>query len=283
MAAICIRLDDVHGRTPLSLLRELDTTVWAAAPITLAVVPFPAYGCLGPTASARECDGGRATLASAAHLDYLHESVARGCDIAVHGLTHADHRRPGAGAAAELVAASAHRLGRLEKVLQDWQRRFGTSVLVPPHNYIDACLSEHMVQRGISVCRAITDREVAEHGFDPQLPDSRWLAKKVCSYQRIAEGIELFQTLSISPTTMASNRHPASVAETILEVASSAGVAVATFHWWDFAGPAAGPFTDYARRVIARLTAEPGARIATVSTFVASLWPAAIASADDEA
>ena len=37
MAAICIRLDDVHGRTPLKLLRQLDTKVWAGAPIALAV------------------------------------------------------------------------------------------------------------------------------------------------------------------------------------------------------------------------------------------------------
>ena len=270
MTAICIRLDDVHGRTPLNLLRQLDAEVWAAAPVTLAVVPFPAHGSLGPTATPRECGSTRATLGSAAHLDYLHERAASGIDVALHGLTHADHRHTDGGSAAELVTVSPQRVAKLEHVLQDWRRRFDTAVLVPPHNYIDLDLSKRLAQSGISVCRAITDSEVAALGLDPQQAENRTTAKKTLPFKRTGQGIELFQTASISAASMNSQQQTEVAAETLLEIASSAGVAVVTFHWWDFAGPGAEPFTSYARCLLDRLEAESGVSFTTISAFAGS-------------
>lgn len=267
MTAICIRLDDVHGRTPLNLLRLLDGEVWGAAPVTLAVVPFPAHGSLGPTATPRESGSTRATLASAAHLDYLHERAASGIDVALHGLTHADHRHADGGAAAELVTVSPQRVAKLEQVLQDWRRRFDTAVLVPPHNYIDLDLSKRLAQCGISVCRAITDSEVAALGLDPRQANNRMTAKKAMPFKHSGRGIELFQTASISAATMNSHQQPEAAAEALLEIASSAGVAVVTFHWWDFVGAAAELFTTYTRCFLHRLETEPGVFFTTISAF----------------
>lgn len=267
MATICVRLDDIHGRTPLPLLRRLDAEVWRDIPVTLAAIPYPAYGCLGPTATPREHGAGRSTLASAPHHEYLQERVERGDEIALHGLTHADHRHSAGRSAAELVAASAERLAWLDTTMREWRRIFGTAVLVPPHNYIDAQLSRQLAESGITVCRAITDEEVASLGLEPTGTGNRLKAKQACSYRSAPQAVEIFQTLSLSPGTPGLREQPELVADILLGVAHSAGVAVATFHWWDFVGPVAEDFTTLVGDFLTRLRTDPEVEFSTIGRF----------------
>lgn len=58
MVSVCLRVDDVHGSTPVWLLRLVDERVWAERPLVLGVIPFPARGCLGERATLREVPGG---------------------------------------------------------------------------------------------------------------------------------------------------------------------------------------------------------------------------------
>lgn len=109
MVAVCLRGDDVHGQTPVWLLREVDERVWAGRPVVLATIPFPARGCLSERAGLRESSGeSRASRANSALLDYLDgQRAGRLVEIAVHGLTHANHQSPAGPIVAELVTPSA--------------------------------------------------------------------------------------------------------------------------------------------------------------------------------
>lgn len=270
MPQICIRLDDVHGRTPLAVLRRLDTELWPGIPVTMAVIPYPAYGCLGPAATPHEQGVGRSTLGSSAHGEYLVERAEQGTEIAVHGLTHADHRHPRGRSASELVAVSPQRVSRLGQVIQRWRGEFGTTVLVPPHNYVDAELSQRLANSGVTVCRAITDTEVASLGLNPQQPGDRLTAKRLISYRTSPHAIEIFQTLALSPSTPGLRDRPEAIADTLLDVAHNAGVAVATLHWWDFTGARAEDFTARAAEIIRRLHTDPTVEFTTIGQFAIS-------------
>lgn len=79
MAVVCLRLDDVHGGTPVDLLRTLDERVWAGRPVTLGVIPFPARGCLGAAGSLREIPGvSRRSLADERLRAYLEARSSSG-------------------------------------------------------------------------------------------------------------------------------------------------------------------------------------------------------------
>ncbi|WP_035803597.1 polysaccharide deacetylase family protein [Kitasatospora mediocidica] len=236
MVTLCLRLDDVHGRTPLTVLRALDDRVWAGRPVVLGTIPFPAHGCLGPAASLREITGGRSTAARQALLDYLDDRRAQErAEIALHGLTHADHRSPAGPAVAELVAPSPTRVARLTDCLHSWRARFGTRTLIPPHNHLDPALREHCLAQGFHVSRAVSDGEVAALGLDPARADHRAEAKRRRPLRVVGGALDVYQTTGVSYQRV--RRHgpcAEELADAVMAIAAPAGVGVLTFHWWDF-------------------------------------------------
>lgn len=240
MVAVCLRVDDVHGQTPVWLLGDVDERVWAGRPVVLGTIPFPARGCLGERAALRETSGGsRASLANSALLDYLDDRRAGGmAEIAVHGLTHADHRSPAGPAVAELVAPSSARVGWLMATLGRWRERFDSQTLVPPHNFIDSTVAARCLDEGFHVCRALMDDDVAALGLDPRGMADRAEAKRRRPFRVVGSGVVIYQSAAVWADRVGrGTASPQSMAELIMSVAGPAGVAVVTFHWWDFLRP----------------------------------------------
>ena len=246
MGAVAIRLDDVHGKTPLDLLRSLMRELWRGKPVTYAVIPYPAPLCLGPAATAVEQPGPRSTIQHDQLVALLRAALREGSDIALHGLTHADHKSGTGPAVPELVAIRPRHAEALARSLEIWRDEFGTRVLVPPHNAIDADLARTFADRGNVISRAITDKEVRALGFDTT-PAGRVLAKLVGPHHRPASRSQFFQTVSVSERYIrTSGRSPEDTARIILRAAQDAGNATLTLHWWDF-GPmdATAPVWEY--------------------------------------
>ncbi|MFE1930700.1 DUF2334 domain-containing protein [Streptomyces sp. NPDC059474] len=246
--SMCLRLDDVHGLTPLKVLRELDAQVWAGRPVVLGTIPFPARGCLGPVAALRETHGHRSTLRNSELVDYLDERRARGAaEVALHGLTHADHRSPAGPAAAELVFPSSERSDRLMTCLKTWRARFGTRTLVAPHNYIAPELTDRLLAGGYNVSRAVTRREVTALGLDPAAADARGEAKRRRPFRLVGDAVDLYQTAGIDHGRVQRSGLKAELlAASVMEIAAPAGVGVLTFHWWDFLTPEGAWRRDFA-------------------------------------
>ncbi|MGH3825562.1 MAG: hypothetical protein ACRDQX_00075 [Pseudonocardiaceae bacterium] len=257
MVMVCLRVDDVHGQTPVWLLREVDERVSAGRPVVLGVIPFPARGCLGERAGRaglRESpSGSRASLANSELLEYVDNRQAGGlAEIAVHGLTHANHRSPAGPAVAELVAPSAARVEWLMATLRRWRERFGSQTLVPPHNFIDSAVAARCLGEGFHVCRAVMDDEVAALGLDPRRMADRAEAKRRRPYRVVGSSVVVYQTAAVW-ADRARKVSARSMAESIMAVAGPAGVGVVTFHWWDFlrpGGPVNEEFVRFAQDVL---------------------------------
>jgi hypothetical protein len=240
MVSVCLRVDDVHGSTPLWLLHLVDERVWADRPVVLGTIPFPARGCLGERATLRETPGGsRTSLANAALLDYLDERRFDGlAEIAVHGLTHADHPSPTGPAVAELVSPSAARVEWLVRALWRWRERCDSHTLIPPHNFIDSTVEARCLDKGFHVCRAVMDHEVAALGLDPARMADRAEAKRRRPFRRAGSSVVLYQSAAVwTQRVRQGGISPQVMAESIMSVVGSAGVGVVTFHWWDFLLP----------------------------------------------
>lgn len=234
MGAVAIRLDDIHGRTPLDLLRNLDLELWRGKPVTYAVIPYPAPLCLGPTATAVEQPAARSTIQRTELIRLLHVAKHEGSDIALHGLTHADHKSAAGPAVPELVAIRPPHAEALARTLEKWLDEFDTRVLVPPHNAIDADLARTLVNSGNLISTSITEAEVAALGFDTT-PTGRSMAKLVRPDHRPHSKSQFFQTVSVSERYIrTSRRSPQETASIILHTAREAGNATLTLHWWDF-------------------------------------------------
>lgn len=237
MALLCLRLDDVHGGTPVGLLRVLDERVWAGRPVTLGVIPFPARGCLGVPGTLRAMRGWpRRSLANGELADYLGARSWSGmAEIAVHGLTHADHRLAGGGTAAELVRPGRNRVDWLLRVLGDFRDRFGGQTLVPPHNFIDAEVEVRFLAAGFHVSRAVMDWEVARLGLDPRSQVDRAEAKRRRPWYWAGRALVVYQSAAVSAAGIRRRRiSPEALAAEVMAVAGPAGAGVVTFHWWDF-------------------------------------------------
>jgi hypothetical protein len=240
VVSVCLRVDDVHGLTPVWLLRLVDERVWAGRPLVLGVIPFPARGCLGERATLREVPGGsRASLANAELLDYLDGRRVGGlAEIAVHGLTHADHSSPGGRAVAELVSPSAARVEWLMRVLRRWRERFESRTVVPPHNFIDSAVEVRCLEEGFHVCRAVMDHEVAGLGLDPARMADRTEAKRRRPFRRVGSRVVFYQSAAVwAERVRRGGISPQMMAESIMSIVVPAGVGVVTFHWWDFLLP----------------------------------------------
>jgi hypothetical protein len=240
MVSVCLRVDDVHGSTPVWLLRLVDERVWAGRPVVLGVIPFPARGCLGERATLREVPGGsRASLANAALRDYLDGRRFGGlAEIAVHGLTHADHPSPAGPVVAELVSPSSARVEWLMRALWRWRERCDSRTVVPPHNFIDSAVEARCLDEGFHVCRAVMDHEVAALGLDPQRMADRAEAKRRRPFRRAGSSVVLYQSTAVwAERVRRDGISPQVMAESIMSIAGPAGVGVVTFHWWDFLRP----------------------------------------------
>lgn len=256
MTVIHLRLDDVHGATPVDLLGLLDRCVWRGRPITLGVIPFPARGCLGPVGSLRETSWlRRRTLANEDLRGYLTASAdRRAAEIAVHGLTHADHRRNSSGAVAELVAPSGARIEWLLRSLRDFRDEFGSGTLIPPHNFVGEDVAARCLADGFNISRAISDREVSALGLDPSSAAGRAEAKRRQPWRITGSSVELYQSAAVwSRQSSARSVSPDDLAEEIMSVAGPVEVGVVTFHWWDFldeAGALDQNFMDFAAALL---------------------------------
>lgn len=232
MGAVAIRLDDIHGRTPPDLLRNLDLELWRGKPVTYAVIPYPAPLCLGPVATAVEQPAARSTIQRKQLVQLLHAARDEGSDIALHGLTHADHKSAAGPAVPELVAIRPPHAEALARTLEKWRDEFDTRVLVPPHNAIDADLARTLVNSGNLISTSITDAEVAALGFDTT-PTGRSMAKLVSPDHRPHSKSQFFQTVSVSERYVrTSRRSPQETARIILRTAREAGNATLTLHLW---------------------------------------------------
>jgi hypothetical protein len=257
MAFVCLRLDDVHGGTPLGLLRVPEQRVWSGRAVTLAVIPFPARGCLGAQGMGRELPGWpRRSLVSCGLADYLEVLSGQGlAEIGVHGLTHADHRLAGGGAGAELVSPSPARVEWLLRVLGDFRDRFGGQTLVPPHNFLDAGVEKRCAAAGFHVSRAVMDDEVARLGLDPGSPAARAEAKRRRPWYHAGEALVVYQTAAVSADTVSRRMiSPEDLAAEVMSLVVTAGVGVVTFHWWDFVnghGRLSALFADFAAEFLA--------------------------------
>jgi hypothetical protein len=237
MATVCLRLDDVHAGTPIHLLRALDERLWTGRPVILGVVPFPAQGCLGPVATQRESGARyRRTLSDETLRTYLETQCHNGnAEIAVHGLTHADHATNVGPAVAELIAPSGRRADMLIDVLRRFREDFGTTTLIPPHNFIDPVLAERCADDGFSVSRALMDDEVAAFGLDPHSPDDRAEAKRRRPYYITRNGLVAYQSAAVSAESVRQvNTTPQALSSSTMDIVRPAGMGVITFHWWDF-------------------------------------------------
>ncbi|MGH3806140.1 MAG: hypothetical protein ACRDRU_05800 [Pseudonocardiaceae bacterium] len=250
MVAVCLRVDDVYGQTPVWLLREVDERVWAGRHVVLGTIPFPARGCLGERAGLRESSGqSRASLANSALLGYLDDRRAGGlAEIAVHGLTHANHRSPAGPVVAELVAPSVARVEWLMATLRRWRERFGSQTLVPPHNFIDSTVAARCLGEGFHVCRAVMDDEVAALGLDLRRMADRAEAKRRRPYKVVGSGVVVYQSAAVWADRVGKGKVSArSMAESIMAVVGPAGVGVVTFHWWNFLRPGSGVNEEFVR------------------------------------
>ncbi|MGH3865296.1 MAG: hypothetical protein ACRDQ4_03995 [Pseudonocardiaceae bacterium] len=276
MVVVCLRVDDVYGQTPVWLLREVDERVWAGRPVVLGVVPFPARGCLGERAGLRESSGqsragqSRASLANSALLGYLDDRRGGGlAEVAVHGLTHANHRSPAGPTVAELVAPSAARVEWLLVTLRRWRERFGSRTLVPPHNVIDSTVAARCLGEGFHVCRAVMDDEVAALGLDPRRMADRAEAKRRRPYRVVGSGVVVYQSAAVWADPVGGGEGSArSVAESIMAVVGPAGVGVVTFHWWDVLRSGGGvneEFVRFARDVLRACEDLMGVEYLTIS------------------
>jgi hypothetical protein len=239
VAVVCLRLDDVHGGTPVDLLRTLDERVWAGRPVTLGVIPFPARGCLGAAGSLREIPGvSRRSLADERLRAYLEARSSSGAaEVAVHGVTHADHRSAGGPAVAELVAPSAARVAWLLRELDGFRARFGGATLIPPHNFIDAGVEERCLAAGFHVSRAVMSDEVARLGLDPRSAGARAEAKRRRPWYAAGAGLVVYQSAAVwADPVRRRGVSPEAQAVAVMDVVRPAGVGVVTFHWWDFLG-----------------------------------------------
>ena len=254
MATICLRLDDIHSGTPRHLLTVLDQQVWRDRPVVLGVVPFPAAGCLGDTATRRETQRfARRSLADAELRTYLDHRVNQGmAEVAVHGLTHADHPTPKGPATAELVAPSRRRVHMLLDVLHAFRNEFGTSTLVPPHNFIDTPSEACFAAEGFHISRALMSHEVRALGLDPDSSQDRAEAKRRRPSYTTNSSLVIYQTAAIS-TRHLSQTTPRELATSIMNIAGPAGMGVITFHWWDFlhdSGAINEAFTSFAAQLL---------------------------------
>jgi Uncharacterized protein conserved in bacteria (DUF2334) len=268
MPAAAIRLDDVHGRTPIELLERMDTELWRGRPVTLATIPYPAPLSLGPAGTQAETPGGRSTMANLRLVRHLDAAIRRGCEVALHGLTHADHKSPAGPAVPELVATHPGHDRLLCRTLEGWRERFGTSVLVPPHNAIGPELAASCVESGFVISRSITDTEVAALGFQPTDPQGRAKAKLIPPSRRSLGTSEFFQTIGLSHKyVLRSGMTPAATASILARTAAEAGNATVTFHWWDFAAGdgASTAMWHYAAELIYELS--PLTHFETISAF----------------
>lgn len=237
MALMCLRLDDVHGGTPAGLLGVLDERVWAGRAVTLGVIPFPARGCLGVDGTLREVPGWpRRSLAADGLLAYLEDRSSRGmAEVAVHGLTHADHRLRGGGAVAELVSPGPERVEWLLRVLRGFRERFGGQTLIPPHNFLDHEVEGLCLAAGFNVLRAVMDHEVARFGLDPGSPGARAEAKRRRPWYPVGPVIVAYQSAAIwADRARRRGISPEALADEVMAVVRPAGAGVVTFHWWDF-------------------------------------------------
>lgn len=266
MGAVAIRLDDIHGRTPVELLHCLARELWRGKPVTYAAIPYAAPLSLGPTATTAERPGPRSARRDGPVLELLHAVRREGSDIALHGLTHADHKSAAGPAVPELVAIRPRRAEALISALDTWRDEFGTRVLVPPHNAIDLDFAQSLVARGYVVSRSITDGEVAELGLDTT-PDGRAASKLIPPNGRPSSRSQYFQTISVSRRYIdTSKRTPTETAGTLLRAASEAGNATLTLHWWDFVPRSgSGHVWAYVSELL-RLLSQ-GAELVPISTF----------------
>jgi hypothetical protein len=233
--AVAIRLDDIHARTPLAALESFNRHLWRGKPLTNAVIPYPARLSLGPAASKAEIPGPRSTITDSPLTDHLDAGIRRGSDVALHGLTHADHKTPQGPAVPELVAVAPGRDALLHRALDTWRHRFATTVLVPPHNAVHPELAARCTARGYAISRSLTDPEVAALGFDPSDPEARTQAKRMRTERKESCGIEVFQTIGLSRRFLRTcGKSPSEIATELALTAREAGIATVTFHWWDF-------------------------------------------------
>lgn len=274
MGAVAIRLDDVHARTPLPLLKMLDQAVWRGKPVTLGIIAYPAGHCLGPDASRCEAPGRRSSASDPDLAAYLDAAISGGSEVALHGLTHADHKSLAGPAVPELVEASARRERLLHRALDAWHDKFATRVLIPPHNAITPSLASQIARRGFLVSRSITDAEVAAPGLDPQAAESRTIAKRL-PWRMTGGGADYFQTIGLSRRYVTRSRRPPSeVAMDLVQAAEQAGNATVTFHWWDFASPGDNMMLAYAAETLD--VVSRAATFTTISDFTArtkQAWP----------
>ena len=276
MALLCLRLDDVHGGTPVELLRLLDEQVWRGRKTVLGVVPFPARGCLGAEASLRELrTESRNSLANDKMRSYLDHRSSFGAEIAVHGLTHADHRLTGGSSVAELMYPTSHRLAWVLRTLREFRTEFGAATLVPPHNFVDKASEQQCLAEGFHVCRALVDGEVAELGLDPRWSDARAEAKRRRPWLVSGAGLVLFQSAAVSARTALKRRTPPeALAASVMDIVRPAGVGVVTFHWWDFLrcnGRSDLAFQEYAAEFLAACEQHGADDFPTVSQLARAL------------
>lgn len=276
VVSLVLRLDDVHARTPVWLLRGLDSDVWAGRPVVLGVIPYPAPGCLGAVASAREVPGGCDTTAMGGVVSYVDER--RGCglgEVGVHGLTHASQGRGSSRVTAELVAASAACEQRLMGTLRRFEKRFGSRTLIPPHNYIASGLRQRVLAAGFHVCRAITDEEVRQLGIDSAGPAARAEAKRRRAFGVVGASVDLYQTAGVSYERLRRDHvGPEQLAESVMGIAAVTGVGVLTFHWWDFltdGGQVRAEVVEFTRRLLACCERLAPVRYETISRWASML------------
>lgn len=269
MSAVAIRLDDVHGRTPIELLERMNTELWRGRPVTIAAIPYPAPLSLGPAGSHAETPGKRSTMANLPLVRHLDAAIRRGGEVALHGVTHADHKSPAGPAVPELIATHPGHDRLLFRALDGWRERFGTSVLVPPHNTISPELAASCIENGFVISRSISDTEVAALGFRPADPKARAQAKLIPPSRRSFGRSEFFQTIGLSlKYVLRSGTTPAATAAILARTAAEAGNATVTLHWWDFAagdGASTAAMWRYTAELIYELS--PLTHFDTISAF----------------
>ncbi|MFI9643949.1 hypothetical protein ACIG87_28535 [Micromonospora sp. NPDC051925] len=121
----------------------------------------------------------------------------------------------------------------LSNVLHAFRTEFGTSTLIPPHNFIDEVVVARYTAEGFHLSRALMNHEVAAHGLDPTSPDHRAEAKRRRPRYPAGPAMVLYQTASVAARDM-SRTNPRDLASSVMSVAGPAGMGVITFHWWDF-------------------------------------------------
>ncbi|MFJ2466760.1 hypothetical protein [Pseudomonas sp. NPDC087615] len=231
---LLIRDDDICHATPIWMLELLRDQIWRYRPVNLSVIPYTQPGMflkapMAWTDAKPEFAWNNPALTD--HLASLRRADLLG--LSMHGWTHHSPRLE--GEAHEFSGVNEHLLERVVAGFEWFDSTVGYRMFVPPHNEIHAQAEQYFLERQVSVCRSLRDEEVSSLAASQASPVSRTDAKRILSRVPDKWPLTLYQSLIINKEKLRAGTSSAcDLCTEVIASSSEHGLAVVTFHWWDF-------------------------------------------------